>query len=234
MTHTINDFEKTTTSVWAEGSGTSIGCRATSLGGSAPANNETYFVFIISKTDGTTDFVLDTSETGANVLSGGSAPVGAGYVYKRCVGIVCTNGSGQVIQYTQTGGNEFIYSTRPNQHFTSEADFGDRSSDSRCSSRRDAKNDFRFNGDNNSLVTSIIRVRMSQQNLQSMYAPNGETQTTEIATPSAYDLSDVHNDVGMYARLSMMRTLASADGKVALYRLHTTNSASNFNAFASA
>jgi hypothetical protein len=224
ITHTNDTFEKSITSVWAEGSGSDKGCRATSLGGSAPANNETYFVFIISKTDGTTDFVMDTSETGAHVLSGGSSPAGLGYVYKRCVGIVCTNGSGQVIQYTQTG-NDFIYSDLPQQHVvegdnvtaavTQDVDLVGMPQTS--SALTTIQQHVYGYGASRTLEEAWLHVR-----------PNGETQTSEL-THKAYFYAKGGDYGTAQTDQFATRRLASATGQVAVYRKHDLGGDNNTN-----
>ena len=106
ITHTNDTFEKSITGVWDVGSGAGQGCRATNLGNADCDASQTYFVFIIAKADGTTDFVMDTVEAGTNVLSGATAT--AEFIYKRCVGIVCTDASKAIVEYKQVG-DEFMY-----------------------------------------------------------------------------------------------------------------------------
>ncbi len=64
-----------------------------------------YHMFAIHKTsDGTIDFGFDTSPTAANLLSGGSTPVVAGYNEFRRIGAVKTRqGAAEINQYTQHG-----------------------------------------------------------------------------------------------------------------------------------
>ena len=69
-----------------------------------------YHFFVISKPDGTADAGFDTSLTATNLL--GLSDAGAsGFTKYRRVGSVLTDGSANIIQFTQYG-NDFIWNTK--------------------------------------------------------------------------------------------------------------------------
>lgn len=79
------------------------------------ANNTEYFVFVISKPDGTSDAGFDNSLTAANLLSGTDAG-GAGFTKYKRVGSIFTDGSANILngywKEISGGGLIFKYSTR--------------------------------------------------------------------------------------------------------------------------
>lgn len=88
-------FTKTLATTWAAGTGTN------GLFTGSPGNNTWYHAFLIRKdSDGTIDVGFDTSVTAANKPTG--------YTYYRRIGSILTNGSAQILSFTQIG-NDFIW-----------------------------------------------------------------------------------------------------------------------------
>ena len=85
---------------WAEGN------NAGGLPGGSPAADTWYHVFVIGKTDGTTDAGFDTSLTASTLLA-----AAAGYTLYRRVGSVRTDSSSNIIAFVATelaGGGLFV------------------------------------------------------------------------------------------------------------------------------
>lgn len=68
------------------------------------ANNTTYHIFSIMKADGTADILFSTSPTSPTMPSG--------YIYKRRIGSLYTDGSGNWITFNQFG-DEYVLNTPP-------------------------------------------------------------------------------------------------------------------------
>jgi hypothetical protein len=83
--------------VWVQG--TSLGGRAA---GVSLSNNTWYRCFAIANTGGTVDFGFDTSATAANLLLDAQA-ADATYAYARQVGWILTDGSKNIVAFTQDG-----------------------------------------------------------------------------------------------------------------------------------
>lgn len=231
IVHTNNVFEKTISSVWAIGSDASQskGCRATSLSNDADLANKTYFVFVIAKADGTTDFVVDENEAGSLVLEAGNGPQLAAFIHKRCIGIITTNAAGNINNYTQTG-NDFIYSDLPEQHAV-EADslppavtqnvllVGMPKTTSALTNIQQHVYGF---GASRAIEQAWLHVR-----------PNGETQTTE-RTHQVYFYGKGGDYGTSQTGQFQTRRLASATGQVAVFRWHSwggnVNNADNVHA----
>jgi hypothetical protein len=86
-------FVKRIDASWAAGTGN--GGFPTGLSLSA---DTWYLYFMIAKTDGTVDFGFDTSSTAANLLADAT-----GYSYYRRIGFVLTDGSSNILGFTQFG-----------------------------------------------------------------------------------------------------------------------------------
>jgi hypothetical protein len=96
---------------WAEGSAAGGFASALTL-----STSTWYHYFMIAKTDGQVDFGYDTSTSAANLLTDASA-----YSFYRRIGSVLTDGSSNIIQFTQFG-DTFLWTTPI--HDISTADIG--------------------------------------------------------------------------------------------------------------
>lgn len=66
-------------------------------------NSSWYHCFVIAKSDGTSDFLFSISKT--------SPTMPTGYIYKRCIGSIKTNASGNIIRFKQN--SDYFWFTSP-------------------------------------------------------------------------------------------------------------------------